>query len=75
LRTLPARIVIKTWDQPKVKVTTTVYYDGETKLTDEEWLEKINLSLKTLGSSVKIKSGGVTSNGSFYSYSPPRCIV
>jgi hypothetical protein len=57
-------IVIKTWDQPKVKVTTTVYYDGESKLTDEEWLERVNLSLKTLGSSVKIKSGGV--NGGVY---------
>ena len=59
-------IVVKTWDQQKVKVTTTVYYEGESKLTDEEWLEKTNLSLKTLGSSVKIKSGGV--NGTFYSY-------
>jgi hypothetical protein len=61
-------IVVKTWDQPKVKVTTTVYYDGDPKLTDEEWFEKLNLSLKTLGTSVKIKSGGVSSNGSFYSY-------
>jgi hypothetical protein len=26
-------VVIKTWDQQKVKVTTTVYYDGESKLT------------------------------------------
>ncbi len=59
-------IVVKTWDQQKVKVTTTVYYEGESKLTDEEWLEKTNLSLKTLGSSVKIKSGSI--NGTFYSY-------
>jgi hypothetical protein len=59
-------IVVKTWDQPKVKVTTTVYYDGDPKLTDDEWLEKLNLSLKTLGTSVKIKSGGVNSAG--YSY-------
>ncbi|MDB5210506.1 MAG: hypothetical protein JWQ30_1333 [Sediminibacterium sp.] len=63
-------IVVKTWDQPKVKITTTIYYDGETKLTDDEWLEKVNLSLKTLGSSVKIKSGGVSSNG-LSSYSSP----
>lgn len=59
-------IIIKTWDQPKVKVTTTVYYDGESKLTDEEWLEKVNLSLKTLGSSVKVKSGSI-GGSSFYS--------
>jgi len=64
-------IVVKTWDQPKVKVSTVVYYDGESKLTDEEWLEKINLSLKTLGSSVKIKSGGVGSSfgGAYTIYS------
>lgn len=59
-------IVVKTWDQPKVKVTTTIYYDGESKLTDDEWLEKVNLSLKTLGSSVKIKSGTVSGNGSLF---------
>jgi hypothetical protein len=52
--------VIKTWNQQKVKLTTTVYYDGESKLTDEEWLEKSNLSLRTVGSSVKIKSGSMT---------------
>lgn len=59
-------IIIKTWDQPKVKVTTTVYYDGESKLTDDEWLEKVNLFLKTLGSSVKVKSGSI-GGSSFYS--------
>jgi hypothetical protein len=51
-------IVVKTWSEQKVKVTTTVYYTGEPKFTDEEWLERANLSLKTLGNSVKIKSGG-----------------
>ncbi len=59
-------IIVKTWDQQKVKVTTTVYYEGESKLTDDEWLEKSNLSLKTLGNSVKIKSG--LSNGTYYSF-------
>ena len=60
-------IVVKTWAQQKVKVTTTLYYDGESKLTEEQWLEKVNLSLKTLGKSVKIKSGTIpftTNNGS-----------
>lgn len=60
-------IVVKTWDQQKVKVTTTVYYEGEAKLSDEEWLEKVNLSLKTLGTSVKIKSGSIGGNSVFYS--------
>lgn len=61
-------IVIKTWDQPKVKVSTTIYYDGESKLSDEEWLEKANLSLKTVGNSVKIKSGTI-GNGSYRVFS------
>ena len=60
-------IIVKTWDQQKVKVTTTVYYEGETKLSDEEWLEKVNLSLKTLGTSVKVKSGSIGGNSVFYS--------
>lgn len=56
-------VVIKTWNQQKVKLTTTVYFDGESKLTDEEWLEKSNLSLRTVGSSVKIKAGNAGNNG------------
>lgn len=60
-------VVVKTWDQPKVKITTTIYYDGESKLSDDEWLEKSNISLKTLGTSVKIKSGNGGNN--FYTYS------
>ena len=60
-------IIVRTWDQQKVKVTTTVYYEGDSKLTDDEWFDKTNLSLKTLGNSVKIKSGGVTGSN-FYSF-------
>ncbi len=67
-------IVIKTWEQNKVKVTTTVFYEGEGKLSDEEWFEKLNVSLKMLGSSVKIKSGTIsggsyTMNGNTYGWS------
>jgi len=57
---------IKTWDQPKVKVVTTVFYEGDAnKLSDEEWFEKLNLSVKSLGNSVRIKSGTVSSGGSY----------
>ena len=59
-------IQIKTWDQPKVKVVTTIYYEGEgTKVSDEEWFEKLNISVKSLGNSIRIKSGTVSSNGSY----------
>jgi hypothetical protein len=57
-------IVVKTWAEQKVKVVTTVFFEGEGKLSDEEWFEKLNLSLRTLGNSVKIKSGNV-SGGSY----------
>lgn len=50
-------IQIKTWDQQKVKVVTTAYFEKESTLTDEEWFEKMGINLKALGSSVKIKSG------------------
>ncbi len=60
-------IVVKTWSQQKVKITTTVYYEGESKFTDDEWIEKSNLSLKILGNSVKIKSG--LNSGTYYSIS------
>ncbi len=50
-------IVVKIWDQPKVKIITTVQYDGENSFTEDEWFEKANVSLKILGSSVKIKAG------------------
>ena len=57
-------IVVKTWEQSKVKVTTTVIFEGDGKLSDEEWFEKLNLSVKTLGASIKIKSGS-SSGGSY----------
>lgn len=65
---------IKTWEQPKVKVVTTVYFEGEGKLTDEEWFEKMNLSLKTVGNIVRVKSGTIsggsyTINGSTFGWS------
>lgn len=59
-------IQIKTWDQPKVKVVTTVYYEGEgTRVSDEEWFEKLNISVKSLGTGIRIKSGTVSSSGSY----------
>jgi hypothetical protein len=57
-------IQIKIWDQSKVKVVTTVYYEGDGKLSDEEWFEKMNLSLKSIGTAVRVKSGTI-SGGSY----------
>ncbi|MFY7651435.1 MAG: hypothetical protein ACOVQE_01980, partial [Chitinophagaceae bacterium] len=60
-------IEIKIWDQPKIKVVTTIFYEGDAdKLSDAEWFDKLNINLKTLGNSVRIKSGTV--GGGSYSY-------
>lgn len=61
-------IQVKTWDQPKVKLVTTAYFEKESTLTDTEWFEKMGISLKALGTSVKIKSNN-SGFGSRYSIS------
>ncbi len=61
------QLEIKVWDQPKVKMVTTVYYEGDGgKLTDAEWFEKLNLTIRSTNSSIKIKSGTI-GGGSYYS--------
>lgn len=61
-------IQVKTWDQPKVRVVTTAYFEKESTLTDAEWFERMGISLKALGTSVKIKSNNARI-GSTYSMS------
>jgi hypothetical protein len=61
-------IEVKTWDNSKVKVTTTVYFQGEdSKLSDEIWFEKLNISFKSMTNLVRIKSGLV--GGGNYAWS------
>jgi hypothetical protein len=61
-------ITIKVWEQSKVKVTTKLSYKGDgSTLTDEDWFEKLNISLKNFGGGVRLLSKGVS--GSYYSYS------
>lgn len=66
-------IQIKTWDQQKVKIVTTAYFEKESTLTDAEWFDKMGISLKALGTSVKIKSGA--SPFGSYSYSQGATVV
>ncbi|HVZ25856.1 MAG TPA: hypothetical protein VG842_07380, partial [Sediminibacterium sp.] len=62
-------IILKTWNEQKVKITATVLVEESNKETDETLLEKNNLSLKVLGSAVKIKSGGNNAwNGAYNNY-------
>lgn len=67
-------IQVKTWDQQKVKVVTTAYFEKESTLTDAEWFERMGISLKALGSSVKIKSGG-SSFGTYTYATSERSVV
>lgn len=68
-------IQVKTWDQQKVKVMTTAYFEKESTLTDEEWFEKMGISLKALGSSVKIKSGASSFGSYAYATSGQNVVV
>lgn len=62
-------IEIKVWDQPKIKVVTTVYFEGDGgKISDDEWFEKLNVSIKSSPNSVRIKSGTVSGGGSYTTY-------
>ncbi len=54
---------IKVWDQPKVKIVTTVMYNGDAnKVSDAEWFEKMNFSFRSTTNSIKIKVGANGNN-------------
>ncbi|MCX6207622.1 MAG: hypothetical protein NTZ19_15375 [Bacteroidetes bacterium] len=56
---------IKVWDQPKVKVVTTILYEGDaSKVTDAEWFEKINLTFRSSANTIRIKTAA--SGNNFY---------
>lgn len=49
------KLVIKSWDQPKVKVTVTFAYDSSTKYTDhEQTFEALGISIKPFSNRVDI---------------------
>lgn len=52
-------IEVKTWDKPKVKISTTVVYRGESTLSDEAWFERLNISWKKFGGSFRVISKGI----------------
>lgn len=60
-------LIIKTWKEPKVKISTQLFYDANTlpQLSDTLWFEKLNIQLKMLGNMVRLKSGAINNNFSF----------
>lgn len=56
-------VEIKIWDQPKVKITAMVYFDGTISTLDNEaWMEKLNVKTRLLGNSLKIFADMVNAN-------------
>lgn len=49
-------IIIKTWNENKVRVETSVRFEGDNELTDEQWLEKAGISLRIFGNTAKLVS-------------------
>lgn len=49
-------LVIKSWDEKKVKIVTTVYYEGNTTLTDAEWFERLGIAFKATSGQFSIHS-------------------
>lgn len=49
-------VVINTWSENIVKLETTVQFEGPSELTDKEWLDKMGISMKLFGSTVRIKT-------------------
>src|SRR5215213_751777 len=61
---MSGELTINTWNENKMKIETTVQFESPNELTDSEWLEKLGISMKVFGSTVKVKSR--TSNGITY---------
>jgi len=49
-------VIINIWNENKVKLETTVQFEGPSELTDKEWLDKLGISMKLFGSTVRIKT-------------------
>jgi hypothetical protein len=59
------KLVIKSWDQPKVKVTLELTYDSSVKArTDEAWFDDLGVSIKPFSNRVDILTGNAN-RGSF----------
>ena len=60
-------VEIKVWDEPKVKISTTVYIDGSaSKLNSDVWFEKLNVKTRLLGNSFKVIADAINT-GSYSS--------
>lgn len=49
-------VTVKTWNETRIKLETSIWIDGNNELTDEKWLERIGLSAKESGDTIKINT-------------------
>lgn len=49
-------VTVKIWNENKVKLETSVWIDGNNELTDEKWLEKIGISAKQSGDTIRVNT-------------------
>ncbi|WP_448701226.1 hypothetical protein ACFGVR_03760 [Mucilaginibacter sp. AW1-3] len=49
-------VIVKTWDEPKVKISTIVYYKGNSQLTDQQWFERLGITMVNKGNFMDIHS-------------------
>lgn len=49
-------LVINTWNENKIKIETTFQFEEPSELTDSQWLDRLGISMKVFGSTVKVKS-------------------
>ncbi len=49
-------VTIKIWNENKIKLETSIWMEGKNELTDENWLDKIGVSAKLFGDTMKINT-------------------
>ena len=57
LKNMMQKVNILTSNNNKVTLVTTVYYQGESSLTDSQWFSKLKLSLTANENNIEVKSG------------------
>src|SRR5258707_14324228 len=53
------RVTVLTTHENKVRLVTTVAYEGKSGYTNEEWLEKLELKVSGTAGNVKVKCGNM----------------
>jgi len=63
LENIMRRVNIRVSNDNKVKLATTVYFQGNPDFTDEQWLEKLDLGISGNADNIVVKSGNIHKPG------------